>query len=335
MSQYMMAAKKVEVRWDWIGEAWKLYTSNPGAWIGMVLITGIIGILLVALPIVFILIPAGIFAANGETGGIFAAAGLTLLLIPVLLIAWLLLGTYLYSGMYRAAIRQAQGQLIAVGDLFSGGDCFPRFLGLVVLGIIANIVVRLVFAVPGMIIDGLAPLGGLAASVISIIIYGFIFFAIPLIIDRNMGVFAAISASIEATKSHWWMFAIFVFALGLLSLAGAVGCGVGLLVTAPFLFTTTAIAYRDTFGLPGALDYALFAPPPPPDYRSYAPSQEPAEQPAPPPWAAPTFVSPSVAPPPVAPPAPESTPGTCPHCGATLARVMNFCNQCGHRLRSA
>ncbi|HEY7181578.1 MAG TPA: zinc-ribbon domain-containing protein [Blastocatellia bacterium] len=326
----MMAAKKVEVRWDWIGAAWKMYTNQPGAWIGMVLITGIIGILLVALPIVLILIPAGIFAANGETGGIFAAAGLTLLLLPVLLIAWLLLGTYLTSGMYRAAIRQAQGQSVAVGDLFSGGDCFPRVLGLMILGIIANCVVGFVFAVPGMIIDGLAPLGNLA-YIVSVIIYGFIFFAIPLIIDRNMGVFAAISASIEATKSQWWMFAIFVVALGLLSFAGA-PCLVGLLVTLPFLFTTTAVAYRDTFGLPGAQDYDVFTPPAPPDYRGYTPSQAPAEQPAPPPWAAQTFVSPSVAPPA---PAPESTSGTCPHCGATLARVMNFCNQCGHPLRSA
>ncbi|MBO0860874.1 MAG: hypothetical protein J2P21_20805 [Chloracidobacterium sp.] len=326
----MMAAKKVEVRWEWIGEAWKLYTNNPGAWIGMVSITGIIGILLVALPIVFILVPAGIFASRYDQGTIFAAAGLTLLLIPVLLIAWLLLGTYLYCGMYRAAIRQAQGESVAVGDLFSGGDRFLPVLGLVVLGIIANIAVRIIFAGPGLIIDGLAPLGRLAASVISVIIYGFIFFAIPLIIDRDMGVFAAINASIEATKSQWWMFAIFVFALGLLSLSGIIGCGVGLLVTAPFVFTTTAVAYRDTFDLSDAQDYGMFTPPPP-DNWSYTPAQDPDEQLAPPPWSAPTFVSPSVAPP----PAPESTSGTCPHCGVTLARVMNFCNQCGSPLRSA
>src|SRR5262245_26348269 len=146
MSQYMvMAAKKVEVRWEWIGAAWKLFTNNPGAWIGMVLITGIIGILLVALPIVFILIPAGIFASNNDAGGIFAAAGLTLLLLPVLLIAWLLLGSYLFSGMFRAAIRQAQGEAISVGDLFSGGDCLLRVLGLGILVAVAQLVVAFVF----------------------------------------------------------------------------------------------------------------------------------------------------------------------------------------------
>jgi predicted amidophosphoribosyltransferase len=31
----------------------------------------------------------------------------------------------------------------------------------------------------------------------------------------------------------------------------------------------------------------------------------------------------------------ESATKTCPHCGATLARVVNFCNQCGRPLRNA
>src|SRR5262249_7492429 len=157
-------------------------------------------------------------------------------------------GSYLFSGMFRAAIRQAQGEAISVGDLFSGGDCLLRVLGLGILVAVAQLVVAFVFAVPGMIIEELRPLGSLASNIPSIIIAGFIFFAIPLIVDRNMGVFAAISASIEATKRQWWMFAIFVFAISLLSFVGVFGCVVGLLVTAPFYFTTPAIAYRDTFG---------------------------------------------------------------------------------------
>lgn len=327
MSQYMMPAKKAEVRWEWIGEAWKLYTNNPGAWIGMIFITAIIGIVLIALPVALVLVPAGIFASNNEPGGIFATAGLALLLIPALIIVCLLVGAYLSGGMYRAAIRQAQGQAISVGDLFSGGDCFLRVLGLLILVAITQLVVAFVFGVPGMIIKELAPLGRLASNIPSFIISGFIFFAIPLIVDRNMGVFDAISASIEATKSQWWMFAIFVFVLGLLSFVGVFACVFGLLVTAPFYFTTPAIAYRDIFGLPRAQNYEAF-PPPPPDYRTYTPSQTPEPQPKP--WSEPTYVST-----PSQPPQSESTTNTCPHCGATLARVMNFCNQCGRPLRGA
>jgi zinc-ribbon domain len=312
------------VRWEWIAEAWKLFTNSPGAWIGMILISAVIGIVLVVLPFTLIFIPMGIFASNSEPGAALATAGLgLLLLIPVLLIVIFLATAYLWSGMYSAAIRQVKGEAISVGDLFSGGDCFLRVLGLIVLVTIAQLAVRLAFSVPGLIIEELAPLGRLASSVPSIIISGFIFFAIPLIVDRKMGVFEAISASVNATKAQWWMFAIFVFVLGLLSGIGVLGCLVGVLVTAPFYFTTPAVAYRDTFGLPGAQNYEAF-PPPPPDYRDYAPSQAPAQAPA---WEPPPNYGSA--------PTPEAAAKTCPHCGATLARAVNFCNQCGRPLRGA
>jgi zinc-ribbon domain len=314
------------VRWEWIAEAWKLFTNSPGAWIGMILISAVIGIVLVVLPFTLIFIPMGIFASNSEPGAALATAGLgLLLLIPVLLIVIFLATAYLWSGMYSAAIRQVKGEAISVGDLFSGGDCFLRVLGLIVLVTIAQLAVRLAFSVPGLIIEELAPLGRLASSVPSIIISGFIFFAIPLIVDRKMGVFEAISASVNATKAQWWMFAIFVFVLGLLSGIGVLGCLVGVLVTAPFYFTTPAVAYRDTFGLPGAQNYEAF-PPPPPDYRDYAPSQAPA-QPQAPAWEPPPNYGSA--------PTPEAAAKTCPHCGATLARAVNFCNQCGRPLRGA
>jgi membrane-anchored glycerophosphoryl diester phosphodiesterase (GDPDase) len=327
MSQNIMPVKRAEVRWEWIGDAWKLFTNNPGAWIGMVLITVIIATILIVAPIAFILIPMGIFASNDDPGAALATAGFALLLIPVVVIVALLVGAYFSSGMYRAAIRQAQGEAISVGDLFSGGDSFLRVLGLLLLLGIVQFVIGIVFSLPGMIVEFLEPLGSAAARIPSIIIAGFIFFAIPLIVDRKAGVFEAIGASIDATKSQWWMFAIFAFVLGLLSMIGVIGCGVGLLVTLPFYFTTTAIAYRDTFGLPGAQSYEPFQVPSPPDYRGYAPSQTPAQGQS---WPAPNYAS---APP--QPSQPESASATCPHCGATLTRMLNFCNQCGRPLRNA
>lgn len=335
MSQNIMAVKRAEVRWEWIGDAWKLFTNNPGAWIGMILITAVITTVLVVIPIAFIFVPMGIFASNNDTGAALATAGFAVLLFPVLLIVMLLAAAYLFSGMYRAAIRQAQGETISVGDLFSGGDCFLRVLGLLVLIVIAQFVIAFVFSVPGMVVEALKPLGSAAANIPALIINGFIFFAIPLIVDRKAGVFEAISASIEATKSQWWMFAIFAFVVGLLSFIGVIGCGVGLLVTLPFCFTTPAIAYRDTFGLRGAQNYDAFSmPPPPPDYRTYTQSQTPAQEMRAQPWTAPTYVTPPPAPQ-SQPPQSGSTTAACPHCGATLARAVNFCNQCGRPLRSA
>src|SRR5262245_345022 len=330
MSQQMMSGKRAEVRWEWIGEAWKLFLNNPAAWIGMILITAIVVVLLVVLPIVFLIIPTGIFASRNETGAALATLGFTLLLIPVIAIVAIAAGAYLSGGMYRAAIKQTRGEAISVGDLFSGGDCFLRIFGLGALVVIGSFVLSAVLSVPGTVIEGLRPLGSLVSNVLACIIGGFIFFAIPLIVDRNMGVFDAIRTSIETTKNQWWMFAIFTFVLGLLSFIGVIACGVGLLVTAPFYFTTPAVAYRDTFGLTGFRSYEGFSTPPsPPDYRTHTPSQMPAPAPQAQQWSQPTYVTPPQ------PPQPEPTTTTCPHCGATLARVMNFCNQCGRPMRNA
>jgi uncharacterized membrane protein len=128
------------------------------------------------------------------------------------------------------------------------------------------------------------------------------------------------------------MFTLFAVALYLIASAGVIACGVGVLATMPLLPLAQALAYRDLVGMRGAQRQGQFiSPPPPPDYRSYTPHQmsTPQQQQAPP-WSAPTYTTPPPQPPPA-----ESATTTCPHCGATLARAMNFCNQCGGSLRSA
>src|SRR5262249_4022904 len=134
--------------------------------------------------------------------------------------------------------------------------------------------------------------------------------------------------SIEMTKRDWIMFTIFAVALYFLACAGVLACGVGVLATMPLLFLGQALAYRDVVGIYGAQRQEQFMPPPPPDYRTYTPSQTPAPAPQAQSWSESAYTPP--------PPQPSRQPGskntTCPHCGATLARVMNFCNQCGRPL---
>jgi uncharacterized membrane protein len=385
MSQNMRLGKSAVVRWEWLGEAGKLWTSNPAAWIGMSAITTV-GLALFLLPVVFIFIRAGISASNNDPGAALATAGVALLMVPVLLIIMFVVGTFFASGMYRAAIRQAQGEPISVGSLLSGGNFFPRILGLTILMAIVQIIVALIIRIPGLVIRELDPLLALLGNLTTPIIYGVTLFSIPLIVDRGLGVFDAIGASIEATKKQWWMFALFSFVLYIVSGIGVVLCGIGIIATLPFYFITPAVAYRDTFGLPGGQGYDRFQAPPPPDYRTYAspqasatqgppyfesshqpnpaprpeqpyrpepaprpeppyrsappqpeqpyrpspPAQEPPYRPAPPPQPEPTY---RPAPPPQ-PPNLESQTRTCPHCGATLNRVANFCNQCGNRLNN-
>jgi hypothetical protein len=296
------------VRWEWISEAWNLFTRQWSVWVLMILVMALVG-MAIYLPffgIFMAMTPS--FPQDGEipTAPEFPVG--LFMLYPVLILAILSASAWMLGGIYNAAFKQIRGEQIAVGDLFSGGQYFGRILGaLLLIAIAANI-------------------GGIFCLIPGLIVYGLTFLTYPMIVEGGKGTIDAIKASIEVTKRDWIMFTIFAVALYLIAIAGSLACGIGVLATLPLLFLSQALAYRDLVGMPGAHGQGQFMPPPPPpDYRDYAPSQTPA-QPQSPSWSAPSYVST---------PTPESAAKTCPHCGATLARAVNFCNQCGRPLRGA
>jgi hypothetical protein len=300
----MQQVNAPSVRWEWISEAWNLFTRQWTVWVLMILVMYLIifAIYLPFLGAIGMLMPTSQIGAPVEfPTGIFA-------LYPVFYLVILCAASWLMAGLYNSAFKQIRGEQIAIGDLFSGGPFFTRMLGALILIAIAAGIGSVLCVIPGLIVYGLA------------------FLTYPMIVEGGKGTIDAIKASVEVTKRDWIMFTIFAVALYLIAMAGMIACGVGLLATMPLLFLGQALAYRDCVGMSGAQSQGQFMPPPAaPDYRSYTPSQTPA-QPQAQPWVAPTFV---------APPEPEPSTKTCPHCGASLARVVNFCNQCGRPLRGA
>jgi hypothetical protein len=326
------------VRWEWISEAWNLFTRQWSVWVLMILVTYLVmfAIYLPFVGLVSVMMPTPEYGGPVEFPvGIFA-------LYPVLYLVIFGAMSWLFSGLYSAAFKQIRGESISVGDLFSGGQYFVRMLGALFLIAIA------------------AGIGSIFCLIPGLIVYGLAFLTFPMIVGGGKGTIDAIKASIEVTKRDWIMFTIFSVALYFIASAGALACGVGILATLPLLFLGQSLAYRDLVGIPGSQSQGQFEPPSAPDYRSYTPSQTPAAPPSAPdyrsytptPPAAPPSTpdyrsytpTPTPAPPQppswsaptnVAPPASESPTKACPHCGATLARVVNFCNQCGRPLRGA
>jgi uncharacterized membrane protein len=322
------------VRWEWISEAWSLFTKRWSVWVLMLLV--MFSVVLVAyLPM--IILSAMISTSSPDDAMISILPTLSLLFLIIFMGAIILGMPWMFAGLYNAAFKQIRGEEISVRDLFSGGKYFLRILGAgLLIGIGVDIGIFLCI-VPGLVFAGVT------------------FLTYPMIIEGRKGVIDAIKSSIEVTKKDWIMFTVFAIALVIIAEAGAIACGVGILATLPLLFLSHALAYRDLVGIPGAQEgefmpapeYRSYTPsqtpyappdygsytqtptpsaPPPPDYRPYTPTPTPSAPPPAPSWAAPTNVSP---------PASESETKTCPHCGATLARVVNFCNQCGRPLRSA
>jgi uncharacterized membrane protein len=290
---------------DWISEGWKMFTEQWKGWVVLSL-----GLLLVAaLPATLMMISifAGSFLAASETSmtgepSSGLPAFLSLGVVGILFVLMFPLSVLLMGGMYKSAIKQLRGGRVEFSDLFSARDRFlTLFLGLLAIWILTSI-------------------GGLLCVFPAFVVAGLLMFTVPLIVDRNLSVGDALRTSYEVTRPNWLMFTLFAFVVQLIASLGYYACFVGLVVTYPLLFTMTAVAYRDCFGIAGARS---FLPP--------AGAQAPYAQP-------PSAVSPQYNPPPppiqapprqATPPPPQPVAVTCGNCQMQLPPTAAFCPRCG------
>jgi len=280
------------VRWgEWIGEGWQMFAERWQVWVVQMLVV-FVAFAVPAVPFYLMMITAQLTAT--ETGAPPEMPALFTPLVLVIAAVSFFGAAFFWSGLYKTAFKQLRGEAVSIGDLFSGGDIFLRVLGaFLVIGI-------------------LAMLGAILCIFPAFIVAGLVWFTIPLIVERNLSIGEAVSASYEATKSNWFMFTLFAFVVSLLASVGQFACYVGLLVTYPLQFTITTIAYRDIFGVAGARSFASSQPQYP---TNYAP---PSFPPPPPQFGAPQE-----------PPRAESTTSICSNCGTMIQRAARFCSKCG------
>ena len=208
-----------------------------------------------------------------------------------LIIVLMPLSVFVMGGAYRAAFKQLRGGRVEFRDLFSARDCYWRLLGATLIH----------FA--------LAALGAVLCVIPAFIVAGLFFFTLPLIVERNLGVFEAMRASRDVTQPNLLMFTLFAFVVQLIASAGSYACYVGLLASWPLLFTITAVAYRDCFGVSGARSFL-----------QPAPSQQAG-------YGAPPVVYP-------APPPPAERMLVCENCQTSLPATAQFCPRCGTNITS-
>lgn len=73
-------------------------------------------------------------------------------------------------------------------------------------------------------------------------------FTLPLIVDRQMGFWEAMTTSWKIVHKHWFHIFGLAFLIGLLNLVGLTTCFIGLLVTFPLGVSALMFAYEDIFG---------------------------------------------------------------------------------------
>lgn len=251
-----------QIRFDAIGEAWRLFQQQMSTWIVATIVAGI-GIAIVGV-VMYVLMGAMFFGAAATRGG--AAAGFSIMgfFIGILMFAVYFAAIMVFGGgLFRMAIKQVRGEAIAVGDIFTVTDVLPNLLVAAILTGLATAIASLFCVIPGFVVGGLLML------------------TIPLVVDRRMAAMDAMKASWDALKGDVVMATVFYLVVSIIAQLGAIACYVGLLFTLPLMPLSIAIVYRDFFLAPtaattGAYDAPGTVPPPPPASTTDVPPPPPA-----------------------------------------------------------
>jgi len=145
------------------------------------------------------------------------------------------LGTPVYAvlmgGLFKYFLKLIRGEPAGVADAFSGFG--PSFGQLLLVGLVQSF---------------LTYLGVLFCIIPGVYLGVAWYFAVPLVIDRQMEFWAAMELSRKVVSKHWFVVFGCVLVMGLVACAGALACCVGIFVSMPLAFAALMYAYEDIFG---------------------------------------------------------------------------------------
>lgn len=222
--------------WEWIVEAWGLFRKDPGTLILMFLV--------------------------------FLAVGIGLQLVPLVghlaftLISPALVGGYLYAGRQLEA-----GEEISAMDLFRAfqdrGRTGPMLtLGVIVIGLSAVVMFMFLIFVSGtMGLSGMeeppaqmtpemaaaALMGLLVLLALVLVLTLFVYFAIPLVMLRDVAPFAAIRLSLSACLRNVLPLILYSLVVTVLGIVALIPFGLGWFVLMPVMFLAQYRACQDIF----------------------------------------------------------------------------------------
>jgi uncharacterized membrane protein len=210
------------VRFDVIGDAWRLYRRHPGIWSLAILIV-LIG---------YSTVSNAVFALVGLDGPV-VRGGFRLTLTPgagaLHYVITSVIGGFFVGGLIRMASNQVRGRAPRIKDLVSVMDVGLELVLAATLYGAATFVGSMLCVIPGVIVSGLLML------------------AIPLVVIARQPATAAIGRSWNVLLPQWLTATVFHFVLVLLSGSGFLLCCVGIFFTAPLYSLSIAILYHEFF----------------------------------------------------------------------------------------
>ena len=142
----------------------------------------------------------------------------------------LVLNGPLMAGFHIACIRKLMSGRAEVGDLFKAFNRFGATLLAFLVILVFSSLASLLCLIPGLIVAAM---------------YQFTYL---FIVDKKMDFWPAMQASHELVKKDYFGFTLFLLALFLIIIGGALLCFVGLLIAVPLSYAAITVAYRDLVG---------------------------------------------------------------------------------------
>ncbi|MCW2818549.1 MAG: hypothetical protein JWR42_1336 [Marmoricola sp.] len=216
---------------------WRKFTNRPGDLLVPVLVLGL-GVAVVV-GIAYGLLLASVVSsgsvqtsADGTTSYEPGTGFLTLMLVYA---AFALIGSlftqFIAAALVRGGLDAVDGRPVSLGSIWQGWDKGQVLLAAVLLGV------------------GTA-IGYLLCFLPAIVFAFFTQYTLYFVVDRQMGAVDAIKASISFVRGHLADSLVIYLLSGLVLTAGALLCGIGLLVAAPVTLLAGAYTFRVLHGQP-------------------------------------------------------------------------------------
>jgi hypothetical protein len=182
-------------------------------------------------------------------------------------------------GIYMCLLNKVDGRPFSFEMLFKGFDYFGQSLLLMLIITVPTVIIMIasyllmVFAIiggaqlggGGVVIFGIiAALIVLVMVVAMVCIHVLVTFALPLLVDKNMTAWPAITLSARAVRANLsGVVGLMLVGMGV-ALVGYMALCIGVYFVIPVIFMANAVAYRKVFPGSTAMGYA---PPPPNAYQ--------------------------------------------------------------------
>ncbi len=219
----------------WLSEGWTIFKRDPGMWIALIIVWGVIQLVLGMVPVVGVMLSA-------------------------------LLGPALGGGLMFAAREGAEGRPLDINHLFAAFRDESRRNPMLVLGtilVVFNIVMLVVFMIfvgGSMAMMGQPHYNTLAAGMgigmllvllvflcLGLLVTMALLYAVPLVMFTDTPPMAAMKSSFAASMVDFMPLLVFSIFYLLLALLAAIPLGLGFLLLLPVTVCAIYASYRDIY----------------------------------------------------------------------------------------